>query len=294
MPTPYRSVVELCHTQGRVEIPYPIAAPRGKRYNRRAPGTPEAEENMPKSLIIVESPAKTKTIKGFLGKDFAVEASMGHVMDLPKKDAAVDIEHDFRPTYEVMKDRKDVVAKLKSAAKSADMVYLASDPDREGEAISAHIREALGLEPGKYRRIQFNSLTRSAVEEGLRNPRDLDDDLYNAQQARRVLDRLVGFKISPLLWRKVRPNLSAGRVQSVAVRLVCDREREIQAFVPVESWSVTANLSPQPGAEGRPFDARLEQEAGAKIELRNQADADRVLAALEGASWSVRSVKKSE
>jgi DNA topoisomerase-1 len=249
---------------------------------------------MPKSLIIVESPAKTKTLKGFLGKDFAVEASMGHVRDLPSSKLGVDVEHDFEPSYVAIPERRDVLKKLADAAKGADTVYLASDPDREGEAIAWHIANALKLPAGRVRRIQFNEITRTAVQQALQQPRTIDIDRVNAQQARRVLDRLVGYKISPILWRKVKKNLSAGRVQSVAVRLICDREREIQAFVPVEYWSITANLSPQAPAKRTPFDAALIQFENKKLELHNQDDADRVLRDLDGARYRVARVKKSE
>ncbi|MES2459985.1 MAG: type I DNA topoisomerase, partial [Armatimonadota bacterium] len=248
---------------------------------------------MAKSLIIVESPAKTKTIKGFLGKEFAVEASMGHVRDLPSSKLGVDVENDFTPTYEPLKDRKDVLGKLTAAAKGATTVYLASDPDREGEAIAWHVANALKLKPNQIKRIQFNEITKTAVQDALAHPRDIDMQRVNAQQARRVLDRLVGYKISPILWRKVKKNLSAGRVQSVAVRLICDREREIQAFVPVEYWSLTATLQPQT-TKKMPFEAALSQYQGKKIELKSQEETDKVLADLRGAEYRVAKVKKSE
>ena len=208
---------------------------------------------MAKKLIIVESPAKTKTLKGFLGGDYIVEASMGHVRDLPERKLAIDIDNDFAPTYQIIPERKEVVAKLRAAAKGASEVYLASDPDREGEAISWHLKEALGLKNPK--RIQFNEITKTAVLAALENSRAIDMDRVNAQQARRELDRIVGYQISPLLWRKVKKGLSAGRVQSVAVRLVADREREILAFKPVEYWSITASLTPDTAKHK--FDASL-------------------------------------
>lgn len=248
---------------------------------------------MPKSLIIVESPAKTKTLKGFLGKDFAVEASMGHVRDLPASKLGVDIDNNFLPTYEPLKDRKDVLSRLAAAAKGADIIYLASDPDREGEAISWHIASALKLKPSQIRRIEFNEITRTAVEHALANPRDIDMQRVDAQQARRVLDRLVGYKISPVLWRKVKKGLSAGRVQSVAVRLIVDREREILAFLPVEYWSLTATVSPT-GQKKHPFDAALTQYQGKKIELHTQAESDKVLSDLDAAKYRIQTVKKSE
>ncbi len=249
---------------------------------------------MAKSLIIVESPAKTKTLKGFLGRDFQIEASMGHVRDLPSSKLGVDVDNNFEPSYVPLPDRKDVLKKLTEAAKGAETVYLASDPDREGEAIAWHVAHALKLSDKKIRRIQFNEITKSAVQEALRHPRTINIDRVNAQQARRVLDRLVGYKISPLLWRKVKKNLSAGRVQSVAVRLICDREREVLAFVPVEYWSVTAKLSPQAPAKKQPFDAALTLRDGKKLELHNQEEADEVLRNLKGATYRVAKAKKSE
>jgi len=245
---------------------------------------------MAKKLIIVESPAKTKTLKGFLGSDYQIEASMGHVRDLPEKKLSIDIEHDFAPTYVVIPERQEVVAKLRAAAKNASEVYLASDPDREGEAISWHLQEALGLR--NPRRIQFNEITKSAVQAALLNSRSIDMDRVNAQQARRELDRIVGYKISPILSKKVRPRLSAGRVQSVAVRLIADREREILAFKPVEYWSVTASLTPDTAKNK--FDAALIERDGKKLEISNQASADQILTDLDGADYRVKSVKRSE
>ena len=245
---------------------------------------------MAKSLIIVESPAKTKTLKNFLGPEFLVEASMGHVRDLPKSKLGVDVEHDFEPQYVSIPERRDVIKKLKEAAKGTQTVYLASDPDREGEAIAWHLLEALKLDNAK--RIQFNEITRSAVLDGLSNAHDINIDLVNAQQARRVLDRLVGYKLSPLLWRKVKKNLSAGRVQSVAVRLICDRERDILAFVPVEYWSIAATLTPKP--KEHMFEAKLIQRAGQKLVISNKQQADEILEALKGADYVVKSIKKTE
>lgn len=245
---------------------------------------------MPKSLIIVESPAKTRTLRNFLGAGYDIEASMGHVRDLPKSKLGVDVDNGFEPKYVVIAERREVIKKLKDAAAKADVVYLASDPDREGEAIAWHLREALKLKDP--RRIQFNEITESAVTEALRNPRQINADLVNAQQARRVLDRLVGYMLSPLLWRKVKKNLSAGRVQSVAVRLICDREREIEAFVPVEYWWIVATLTPRD--REHLFDAKLFSRNGEKLEIHNKAEADALLAALEGADYIVKTVKRSE
>ena len=245
---------------------------------------------MAKKLIIVESPAKTKTLKGFLGNDYQIEASMGHVRDLPERKLSIDIENDFAPTYVIIPERKDVVARLRAAAKNASEVYLASDPDREGEAISWHLQEALGL--SNPRRIQFNEITKSAVQAALLNSRSIDMDRVNAQQARRELDRIVGYKISPILSKKVRPRLSAGRVQSVAVRLIADRERDILAFKPVEYWSVTASLTPDTAKNK--FDAALIERDGKKLEISNKASADQILSDLDGAEYRVKSVKRSE
>jgi DNA topoisomerase-1 len=197
---------------------------------------------MPKNLVIVESPAKAKTIQKYLGKDFFVKSSYGHIRDLPKKGLSIDIEHDFKPTYEINPDKKKVVAELKKAAASADKVWLASDEDREGEAIAWHLTEALGLKPANTKRIVFHEITKQAIENAIKNPRDVDLRLVNAQQARRVLDRLVGYELSPVLWKKIRTGLSAGRVQSVAVRLCIDREREIKVFKPEDSFRVLATF----------------------------------------------------
>lgn len=197
---------------------------------------------MGKNLVIVESPAKAKTIEGYLGKDFEVKSSYGHVRDLPKDDSAIDIENGFKPTYEISKDKKEVIKELKKLAKSAETIYLASDDDREGEAISWHLSEALDLDNARTRRIVFREITKNAIQNAIQNPRGIDIDLVNAQQARRILDRLVGFELSPILWKKIKGGLSAGRVQSVAVRLVVEREREIAQFTPESSFRVTASF----------------------------------------------------
>jgi DNA topoisomerase I len=195
---------------------------------------------MQKNLVIVESPAKAKTIEKFLGNDFKVMSSYGHIRDLKKKDFSIDIENNFEPSYEIPADKKALVSELKSAAKKADMVWLASDEDREGEAISWHLYEVLGLTPEKTKRIVFHEITKSAILHAIEQPREIDHNLVNAQQARRILDRIVGFELSPVLWRKVKPSLSAGRVQSVAVRLIVEREREIQNFETTPAYRVTA------------------------------------------------------
>ncbi len=209
---------------------------------------------MPKNLVIVESPAKAKTIQGYLGKDFQVESSFGHVSDLAKKGMGIDIENDFKPLYEISSDKKEVVKKLKALAKKADMVWLASDEDREGEAIAWHLKNELKLPDEKTKRIVFHEITKNAILKAVENPRSIDYNLVNAQQARRVLDRLVGFELSPVLWRKVKGGLSAGRVQSVSVRLIVEREKEIRAFKPEESYRVTAEFKT---AEGKKFKAEL-------------------------------------
>ncbi len=256
---------------------------------------------MAKSLIIVESPTKKKTLEGFLGPNYKVMGSKGHVRDLPKSGLAVDLEHDFEPKYELLPDRKSVVDELRRAAKDVDIVYLASDPDREGEAIAWHIREALHLK--NARRIEFNEITKTAVQRALENPREIDMDRVNAQQARRVLDRIIGYQLSPLLSKKISRGLSAGRVQSVAVRLICEREREIQAFKIEEYWSIEAILSPQ--NEEFPFPARLLTRASKKVEITNEEQANELVEALNPESdfnksallpfrYIVSSVKRQE
>ncbi len=209
---------------------------------------------MAKSLVIVESPAKAKTILKFLGRNYSVKASMGHVRDLPKKSLGVDEKKNFKPTYEILPGRKKIIDELKKAAKSADKVFLAPDPDREGEAICWHLSEILKKTNKNLYRVMFNEITKRAVVHGIKNPSKLDLNKVDAQQTRRILDRLVGYKISPLLWEKVRRGLSAGRVQSVALRIVVEREQEIRAFEPEEYWSLTALLA---GREPPPFETRL-------------------------------------
>ncbi len=247
---------------------------------------------MAKALVIVESPAKAKTINKYLGRDFKVIASMGHVRDLPKSKLGVDIEGGFQPDYVVLPDRAKVIKELKDSAKAADHVYVATDPDREGEAIGWHLVEELGkADRKKVQRLMFNEITKKAILEAVERPGTIDMRMVDAQQARRVLDRLVGYKISPILWDKVRRGLSAGRVQSVALKLICDREREIEAFVPEEYWHVTARLA---GAEPPDFDARLVKKGDAAARVRNEADAKKVLADLEAASFVVSSVQTKE
>jgi len=242
-------------------------------------------------LVIVESPAKARTIEKYLGANYKVVASMGHLRDLPKSTLGVDIEHGFQPQYLPVKGREDVIEDLKKRAKSAGTVYLATDPDREGEAISWHLKELLSLPDEKARRVTFNEITKKVVTESIQNPRDIDQDLVDAQQARRILDRIVGYKLSPLLWRKIRRGLSAGRVQSVATRMVVDRENEIRAFRPEEFWYLDVKLSrtEQSGS----FTARFHGRGDKKLDLHTEAETDAVIAAVEGRPFAVSSVKTS-
>ena len=242
------------------------------------------------NLVIVESPAKAKTIQKYLGKDYEVIASMGHIRDLPKSKLGVDLEDNFKPQYIDMKGKGDVIKDLKKRAKKCEKVYLATDPDREGEAISWHIAQMLKLNLEDDIRVAFNEITKTGVTSGMSNPHKIDIDLVNAQQARRILDRLVGYKLSPFLWKKVKRGLSAGRVQTVAVSLVVDRENEIRAFVPKEYWSIDAKFT-APGSR-KVFDASLLTIDGEKFELANQEEADAILKRLEGAEYEVTAVKK--
>ncbi|MBI5970936.1 MAG: type I DNA topoisomerase [Deltaproteobacteria bacterium] len=242
-----------------------------------------------KSLVIVESPAKTKTINKFLGSKFTVMASIGHVKDLPKSNLGIDIENGFAPQYVVIKEKAKTIKELKKAGKSADKIYLATDPDREGEAIAWHVADEIDAKREKTFRVLFNEITEKAVTSAIAHPTVLDKDKFDAQQARRVLDRLVGYQVSPILWDKVRRGLSAGRVQSVAVRLICDRERAILAFVPKEYWSIIAELTG--GASGSVFTAKLSKKAGKKLEIGNVNEAAAILKDLEGARFRVSEVE---
>jgi DNA topoisomerase I len=246
---------------------------------------------MAKALVVVESPAKAKTINKYLGRDYKVLASMGHVRDLPKSKLGVDVDDDFEPVYEVIPSRKKVLTELRQEAKKADTIFLATDPDREGEAIGWHLAEELGSPKKKVRRLTFNEITKKAILEALNHPADIDMKMVDAQQARRVLDRLVGYKISPILWDKVRRGLSAGRVQSVALKLVCDREREIEAFQPEEYWNIFARLA---GPVPPEFDAKLVKRGGATLKVGNETDANTALADLRQATWTVASVATRE
>ncbi len=247
---------------------------------------------MAKYLVIVESPAKVKTIKKFLGKNYEVMASNGHVRDLPKSQLGIDVDGDFEPKYITIRGKGDILAALRKEVKKADKIYLATDPDREGEAISWHLSTALKLEDKNVSRISFNEITKSAVKESLKNPRQIDMDLVDAQQARRVLDRMVGYKISPLLWAKVKRGLSAGRVQSVALRIVCDREEEINAFIPEEYWSLDVSLNAD--GEKKPLIAKLVGKSKDKIAISSKEEMDKVLAELENEKFEILDIKKGE
>nr|WP_106790258.1 type I DNA topoisomerase [Massilistercora timonensis] len=247
---------------------------------------------MARYLVIVESPAKVKTIKKFLGKNYVVTASNGHVRDLPKSQMGVDVEHDFEPKYITIRGKGELLAGLRKEVKKADRIYLATDPDREGEAISWHLSKALNLEDKKTSRISFNEITKNAVKESLKHPREIDMNLVDAQQARRILDRIVGYKISPLLWAKVKRGLSAGRVQSVALRIIADREEEINAFIPEEYWTLEAQLR-APG-EKKSVTARFYGTAGEKKTITSKEEMEKVLADLEDARYCVEEVKKGE
>ena len=247
---------------------------------------------MAKNLVIVESPAKVKTIKKFLGPSYEVLASQGHVRDLPKSQLGFDAEHGYEPKYITIRGKGEILAKLRKEAKKADKIYLATDPDREGEAISWHLSQALNLDGKKVYRITFNEITKSAVKESLKHAREIDMNLVNAQQARRMLDRMVGYRISPILWAKVKRGLSAGRVQSVALRLIADREEEINAFVPEEYWTLDADFLADGGK--KPLQAHFYGTRSGKMALKSKEEVDGVLKELEGVSWQISEVKKGE
>ena len=244
-------------------------------------------------LVIVESPAKAKTIGKYLGRGYTVTASMGHIRDLPASTLGIDVENNYQPKYIIIKGKNALVKELKAEAKQAETVYLATDPDREGEAISWHLASVLGLDPAAPHRVTFDEITKKGIQEGMAHPRAIDMDLFNAQQARRELDRLVGYKLSPFLWHKVRKGLSAGRVQSVAVRIIRDRELEIEQFKPEEYWNIDASLKPR--GSGAAFTARLSAGAdGKKLTVRNKEEADAIVAALEGKPYTVTRVDKGQ
>ena len=245
-----------------------------------------------KDLVIVESPAKAKTIEKYLGSGYKVTASMGHLRDLPKSKMGVDIEHGFEPQYIPVRDKKELINELKKEAKEAKTVYLATDPDREGEAISWHLKELLGLDDEKAKRVTFNEITKKVVTESIKNPRSIDQNLVDSQQARRILDRIVGYELSPLLWRKIKKGLSAGRVQSVATRMVVDREEEIEAFQSQEYWLLDARLNC--GAEDAVFTARFHGKGDKKQELRSKDEVDEVINAVQAQPFTVSGVKRGE
>ncbi|HNB51515.1 MAG TPA: type I DNA topoisomerase, partial [Anaerolineales bacterium] len=265
----------------------PETAPRGKTASAPAKSAPRKGK-----LVIVESPAKVKTVGRYLGKDFKVEASVGHVRDLLKSQLSVDVEHNFEPKYRVPNEKRDVVKKIKTLADGAAEVYLATDPDREGEAIAWHLMEAAEMDPARVRRVVFNEITKPAIEEAFSQPRKIDLCLVDAQQARRILDRLVGYSLSPILWRKVRGGLSAGRVQSVALRMIVDREREIDAFVPVEYWTIDAELLPQGGKKS--YVARLQKMDGEDPALNTEPDVTPIVSDLQKAVYTIARIKKGE
>ena len=247
---------------------------------------------MAKYLVIVESPAKVKTIKKFLGAKYEVMASNGHVRDFPKSQFGIDVDHDYEPKYITIRGKGDILAGLRKEAKKADKVYLATDPDREGEAISWHLSKALGLDSKKMYRITFNEITKTAVRESIKNAREIDMDLVDAQQARRMVDRMVGYRISPILWAKVKRGLSAGRVQSVALRIIADREEEINAFVPEEYWSLDAQF--QVKGERKTLAAKFYGTTEEKMDIHSRQEMDQVLAAVKDAAFHVTDVKKGE
>ena len=247
---------------------------------------------MANNLVIVESPTKVKTIKKFLGNGYEVEASNGHIRDLPKSRLGIDVENDFEPKYITIRGKGDLLAALKKAAKKADKIYLATDPDREGEAISWHLQQAMPKEASKMRRITFNEITKNAVKTSLKNPRDIDMDLVDEQQARRCLDRMVGYEISPLLWKKVKRGLSAGRVQSVALRIIADREAEIANFIPEEYWTISAGLKSEGGKKVVPF--KYYGKNGKKAEIKSEAQANEIVGAVENKEFSITEIKKSQ
>ncbi len=244
------------------------------------------------NLIILESPSKAKTVKKFLGAGYDVIASTGHVVDLPKSKLGVDVEHDFAPQYVNMKDKSDIIKELKKHAKNSDVIYLATDPDREGEAIAWHLSHLLGIDEKSPVRVTFNEITKSGVQYGMSHPRTIDSNIVDAQQARRILDRIVGYKLSPFLWKKVRRGLSAGRVQSVAVRLIVDRENEIREFKSEEYWSIDAKLLA--GSSKKAFPAKLAEVGGKKAEITCKEQADEILKRLSGAEFTVINLKKSQ
>ena len=247
---------------------------------------------MQKNLVIVESPAKAKTIGKFLGKNYKVKASVGHVRDLPKSSLGIDVDKNFEPKYITIRGKGPVIKELKSEAKKVDKIFLATDPDREGEAISWHLAHILGLSEDELIRIEFNEITKEAVSKAIKNPRAINKDLVDAQQGRRILDRLVGYKISPLLWKNIRKGLSAGRVQSVTVKLICDREREIEKFIPEEYWSIKGIFENGNDKFEANFYGELENDKEIKIDLKTKEEVDGILNYLEDKKYNIHEIKK--
>jgi len=288
--TPAHEGLPRPEVAARARAPRKPAKKNGRKNGKHSDGPRVGK------LVIVESPTKAKTVGRFLGKGYTVRASVGHVRDLLRSTLSVDVEHDFTPKYRVPNEKKEVVKELTSLADRADQIYLATDPDREGEAIAWHLIEAAGIDRARAHRVVFHEITPDAIGEAFAQPRDIDMQLVDAQQARRILDRLVGYELSPLLWRKIRGRLSAGRVQSVALRLIVEREREIQAFVPVEYWSIHAELAKH--AKHHPkrstFLAKLIKIKGQDVDLKNEADAQAIVAELAQAAYQVANVKTGE
>ena len=243
---------------------------------------------MGQKLVIVESPTKVKTIKKYLGSNYVVEATMGHVRDLPKSQLGVDIENDYEPKYITIRGKGEVLDKLRKQAKKSDKIYLATDPDREGEAISWHLSKALKLQEEETCRIEFNEITKTAVKNAIKNPRKINESLVDAQQARRILDRLVGYEISPILWRKVKWGLSAGRVQSVALKIICDREKEIEAFIPEEYWTVECILKNKKNEE---LNFKLVNYNGEKISIKNGEECNKIIQDLKSNNLDRKSTR---
>ena len=253
--------------------------------------TTKKAQKAQKTLVVVESPAKAKTIEKYLGRNFVVRASMGHLRDLPKSQFGIDVENDFEPKYINIRGKGDLIKDLKKEAKGAGKIYLASDPDREGEAIAWHLAYILGIDPEENCRIIFNEITKPAIQAAVKDPQPINLDRVDAQQARRMLDRIVGYKLSPLLWRKIRKGLSAGRVQSVTVKLICDREKEVQNFVSEEYWTIGLKLRKK---RSKLFEAELTAVDGKKPELKNRAEAQKVSDDLEKQTFKVEEVKRRE
>lgn len=289
------TIYKTGHTPAHEDLPKPEIKPRAKKANKKK-GNKKKNRAPRRSgrLVVVESPAKAKTIGKYLGKGYTVKSSVGHVRDLLKSRLSVDIDNDFQPEYRVPNDKRDIVKELKAAASRAKEIYLATDPDREGEAIAWHVLESAEMDPEITRRVEFNEITKPAVQNAFEHPRDIDMNRVDAQQARRILDRLVGYKLSPMLWRKVHGRLSAGRVQSVAVRLVVEREREIQQFESEEYWTIDAELSQKQFAAERKrpfFLAKLYKIKGENPELKQEADVLPHLSVMEKSEWSVGEVR---